>query len=422
MSGALEAKIILQKIPVPKQPLHQVTLGGLEGIYHAGREGRKWANSPQHGISFLGSTDILAAVLSTLPLLSKKQIEVTPKFLIREGWTLITRSGTIGRMAYARRDMDGLACSEHVMRVLPDRNSILPGYLYAYLSSKFGVSLIVSSTYGSIIQSIEPHHIANLPVPRLGDANEQTIHDLVQEAADKRTEASQLLNKFQQLICEELKLSPIKGQEKLWTSQSSRSLQYRFDAYYYSEANKSARQAFDGCANHVQLQKDAKVFISGIFKRRYADDPAYGYPYITGANVFTLAPSSDKFLMRSVAEELGLILKKGMIVIHEAGQLSGLIGHSVQVGSYLDGFACTNNMVRVTPHDASEQGYRFAVLSSEYGVRLIQRESAGSSIPHIEVSRVQKLVIPWVEKSVHLQIGQPAEEAQQLRDEACKLE
>ena len=88
-------------------------------------------------------------------------------------------------MAYVRPDMDGMwSFSEHVMNVVPDPDRILPGYLYAFLSSKFGVPLVVGGTYGAIIQHIEPHHIANLPVPRLGEKIETRVHRLIQEAAE----------------------------------------------------------------------------------------------------------------------------------------------------------------------------------------------------------------------------------------------
>jgi hypothetical protein len=50
-----------------------------------------------------------------------------------------------------RLDMAGLACSEDVLRVVPDVSCIPPGYLYAFLSSRFGVSLVVSGTYGAIV-------------------------------------------------------------------------------------------------------------------------------------------------------------------------------------------------------------------------------------------------------------------------------
>jgi len=96
LSGALEAKVLLDRLPAEKQPLHKVTKGGLAGIYHAGREGRTYVDDPAYGVPFLGSTDILAADLSWLPLLAKKQVAANPLFTIQEGWTLITRSGTIG--------------------------------------------------------------------------------------------------------------------------------------------------------------------------------------------------------------------------------------------------------------------------------------------------------------------------------------
>jgi type I restriction enzyme S subunit len=111
-----------------------------------------------------------------------------------------------------------------------------------------------------------------------------------------------------------------------------------------------------------------------------------------------------------------------MIVIQEAGQLGGLIGRSMQVGHYLDGFACTNNMVRVVPYCESDAGYLFAVLSSEYGVRLIAREAAGSSIPHLEQGRVAAIEIPWPDENRRAELGKMALEAHDLWDEANEKE
>src|SRR5262249_24153549 len=71
---------------------------------------------------------------------------------------------------------------------------ILPGYLYAFLSSKFGVPLVVGGTYEAVIPHIEPHHIAGLPVPRLSEDVEIRVHELVQEAADCLTAHSKFLH------------------------------------------------------------------------------------------------------------------------------------------------------------------------------------------------------------------------------------
>lgn len=188
LSGAMEARETLRLLRVPKESLSSLTTG----IFHAGRESRLWVDSEDHGVRFISSSEIQLCDLSCLPLISKRQVLGNPNFTIHRDWTLITRSGTIGRMAYAKSNVDGFACSEHVMRVVPDTEKVKPGYVYAYLSSRFGVPLVVSGTYGSIIQSIEPHHISDLPVPRLGDV-EIVAHELVQEAADLRVEASDLL-------------------------------------------------------------------------------------------------------------------------------------------------------------------------------------------------------------------------------------
>jgi type I restriction enzyme, S subunit len=423
MSGALEAKVLLDVLRATKVPLQDVCLGGRNGLVNAGRIKRMWVSDERNGIRFLSSTDILKTDLSHLQIISKQAARTNPKLLIRSGWTLITRAGTVGRMAYARPDMDGLACSEDVLRVIPDSARIPPGYLYAYLSSKFGVPIVVGGTYGAIIQHIEPSHIADLPTPRLGKKVEQRAHELVECAAKDRSEAAELLAKADSQFVESLSLPLAKPQSEynspyISTATSSHFVK-RGDGYYYAPLNTDARKAFDGAkAKLVTVGEIAEVFIPGIFKRQYASDPAYGVPYITGGDVFQLAPTTDQFLLTRVAKDVGLVLRRNMIVIQEAGQLGGLIGRSVLVGEHLDGHACSNNMVRVTAKNVADTGYLFAVLASEYGVRLLSREAAGSSIPHIEAGRVRAISLPWPDAAVRLRIGNLVVEAQRLRDKA----
>jgi type I restriction enzyme, S subunit len=119
LSGAIEARKLLERLPVKKKPLVFLTQRGL-GVFHAGRIKRNRVTEPEYGVPFLSSTDILQADLSHLSLISKRIVTENPQLTIRKDWTLITRSGSISRMVYARPDMDGVACSEHVLRVVPD--------------------------------------------------------------------------------------------------------------------------------------------------------------------------------------------------------------------------------------------------------------------------------------------------------------
>jgi type I restriction enzyme S subunit len=426
MSGALEAKVLLEALKARKDALRDVSLNGMAGIFNGPRFARSYVDDPKYGVPFLGSTDILNADLTSLPRLSKKQVAANPRLVVHADWTLITCSGTIGRMAYARPDMEGMAGSQHFMRVVPDAEKIPPGYLYAYLSSKFGVPLVVGGTYGAIIQHIEPPHIADLPIPRLGTIIEQRAHELVTRAANARSEAARLFAAADDLFVELLSLPKPKLRTDYSSpyiaSASSSQFIRRGDGYYYAPLNTDARRAFDSAQATATVGEVAEVFIPGIFKRQYASDPAYGVPYITGADVFQLAPTTDQYLLKRIAIDVGLVLRKGMIVIQEAGQLGGLIGRSVLVGDHLDGFACSNNMVRVTAKNEKDTGYLFAVLASTYGVRLISREAAGSSIPHLEAGRVRALSIPWPEEKARARIGRLVVDAQRLRDEAVSAD
>ena len=70
LSGAIEARKLLEQLPVKKEPLALLTQGEL-GIFHAGRVKRNWVTDPEYGVPFLSSTDILQADLSRLSLISQ---------------------------------------------------------------------------------------------------------------------------------------------------------------------------------------------------------------------------------------------------------------------------------------------------------------------------------------------------------------
>ncbi len=427
MSGALEAKIRLEEMSCRKDRLAELTDGHDGGIYNGPHFSRTFVDDPEYGVPFLGTSAMLRADLSDLPLLRKRDaLSAKLAYLqVEPGMTLISCSGTIGRMVYVRSDMKGMWTSQHIMKVVPNSSKVPSGYLYAFLSSRYGVPLITSGTYGAIIQHIEPQHIADLPVPRLRDDMEQYAHDLVEEAATSRTKAVELLTGAIDDVRSILGGSQvIPHEQKVWSSALSTQLQGRCDAYYFSDRCEGARLAFDTAEvkHHHRLGDVAEVFIPGIFKRRYADDPQFGVPYITGGDVFQLAPKSEQYLMRRVADQNRLRVEKGTLLIQEAGQLGGLIGRSVMVGEHLDGFAVSNNMVRINAYDRRDAGFILALLSTQEGITLVAREAAGSSIPHMDANRLRDLRLPWPEDEKRHEVSDIVDEAIALRDIAVRSE
>jgi restriction endonuclease S subunit len=55
---------------------------------------------------------------------------------------------------------------------------MLSGFLYAYLASKYGYTLLTQSGFGGVVKHINAEHVANIPVPILPESKQQEIHNL----------------------------------------------------------------------------------------------------------------------------------------------------------------------------------------------------------------------------------------------------
>lgn len=425
LSGKVEALLALEKIPTER--LADLTHGQEGGIFRRPQHNRHWVSDPAYGVPYLGSSDILLADLTHLPLL-KRTFAESPRLAclrLKEGMTLISASGTIGRTVYCRPEMDGMWSSEDVMKVVPDPEKIPPGYVFAFLKSKYGSLLVTAGTYGAIIQHIEPEHLSDLPVPRLGKKFEKNIHIKIDRAAKLRSKSSELFSFAEETLHDTLKIprpSLLHSYNSpLISSVSSGDVTLRFDAHFFNKRALDSRVSWDRVPN-IPLLEAAEVWIPNIFKRRYAPDKSFGYPYLTGGDVFTLMPEFKNYLLRPVAENGRLLLKKGMVVVQDSGQVGGLIGQSVIIGQQLHGYAATNNMVRILAKDVADAGFIFALLRSEHGRRLLEREATGTSIPHLDESRVEKIPIPWPDRAKRQAIATIIDQAVEIRDQAAAFD
>jgi type I restriction enzyme S subunit len=426
MSGALEAKVLLESMPARKDKLQTLTRGGLSGIFHAGRIKRMWVDSQEHGRPFLSSTEILQADLSNLPFISKKAVAENPRLPLHAGWTLITRSGTVGRMAYARPDMEDCACSEDVLRVVPDAEKIPPGYLYAYLSSKFGVPIVVGGTYGAIIQHIEPEHIANLPVPRLGAAFETRVHGLVERAAQLRSEAAQLLidataelEKIAKLPHLDVPPSPTPFDAG---AVSSAALQVRLDGFFHSRFHGDALTALARTQTKALAELSSGIVEPLRFKRVAVDDPAFGVPFFGTAPLFWTDPTPNYFVSRKMRNIEQYIVDKRCLLIPRSGQLSGIIGSVVLPYGDIVGGAVSEDAIRVYFESEQDAGYGLIALTSEYGRRQLKARAFGSSIPHLDVRHIGLVRVPEPGPEKRKALGAKGARVAELRDEACRVE
>ena len=96
---------------------------------------------------------------------NKAQKNCMDMLRVEEGDILITRSGTIGKMTYATKQLaEKFLISDDLVRVrVKDKN--LRAYLVAYFSSATALSLMLLDEYGSVQQHLQPRHIQEMIVP-----------------------------------------------------------------------------------------------------------------------------------------------------------------------------------------------------------------------------------------------------------------
>lgn len=180
--GQREARAFIAS-KIEKKELRELTEGGEDGIFIPSRFKRNYVDNPDFGYPYLTGTLIIQSdPLRKCKYLSRKHTHNIEKLLFKPDTIVITCSGNIGNTVYITDYFNGAIGSPDLVRIVPDKQKILPGYLYAFLCSNIGQTLISQSTYGSVVQHIEAHHLYNMPIPILQKAEMQAINDSIMES------------------------------------------------------------------------------------------------------------------------------------------------------------------------------------------------------------------------------------------------
>lgn len=389
LSDGVAVKRVIASSPYPLMPIEKAA----DRIFIGGRARRVYVKDREHGIPFLSSSDILQADLEAVKLASKKYTPNVEDMKLQKGWTLITRSGTIGNCAFANAKHAQKLASEHVIRLVPN-NILREGYIYAYLASKQGYSLLTQGTFGAVIQHIEPAYVASLPIPVAPESFQQEVDDLIQESARLREEAADALNEAHRILKSELHSShthnKIVSIKNIYKSHNQ-----RFEANYYASEN---RELYDLMTQQFKCTrlKDLceRIFRPGIFKRQYVNTD--GITFLGGADILNATPSSYKQLSKLQVKKMPELMPKQGTILVTCG---GTIGNTVYVDTQLASCAVSQHVMRLIPNGIVPNGYLYAFLSSDMGKKIINLFAFGSVIPQVEAHHLELLPVPILENN-----------------------
>ena len=352
---------------------------------------------------------------------------------VKKGQILLTCSGTIGNCTYVRNTLDNLIFSHDVIRIEPKEYN---GFIYAFLKSKTGFSIVNTNNYGAVIEHIEPEHLNHIPIPNPPPILKQEIHDLIEESFKLRDESNELMDTAQVLLKTALQLPSIgafherakqfdKMASVLNYSVPSNEVIDRLDGSYYDPIVKAIEQHIAKTAKEIVKVGDSRIsksiILPGRFKRVYVEEED-GVPFIGGKQIFELDPNNKKYLspMRHESRIKGeLTLRENMILI----TCSGTIGKVTIVPKHWDGWTANQHIIRVVPPNDEIAGYLHAWLSSDYAYPLITRYTHGAVIDEINDRQVSEIVVPLLrDENVQREINDGVLEANRKRTEAYNLE
>ena len=372
-----------------KSPLGNKTIGTVSSdIFYGGRAKRVYVDSEKVGIPFMGSADMLRSDFSSLKYISKKLTKNLGAFLLEKGWTLISRSGTIGNTTYVTEDFDGKAASEHIIRVIPNEE-IQSGYLYSFLSSRYGYSLMTQGTFGAVIQHIEPDYLSELPIPILPESKQQEIHNLIVEASNLRVEANKLLREATNYFEEEYK---VEGFTKVFSKKVT-DLGFSWASY---NNNLECDKIENSYGEQMTIGDVAtKCFAPPLFKHIYLSKDN-GHPFLTGAELTKFIKKYYRWLSpRGVKNINDYKVEKGTLLLYKSGTTDGgILGNVFIADDILHGACLSDHVIRITTDDLRISYWLYAFLKSSSGVKLIQKMATGSMIPFITPDRLLQVKVP----------------------------
>lgn len=429
---SLEAKNAREEINNSKYPSKKLygNNGFSDTAFYPGRFKRTYISNGERSIGFLGSSEMLEINPKPVKYLNKEQEDLKSLF-VKRGDVLLSRSGTIGNIAYVSKTLQNFLVSEHSIRL---RNIEYSGYIYAFLKTPIGQCLIKTNTFGSVVSQIEPKHLENIEIPNPPEILKKEIHNLIVKSYDLRDESNDLIDEAEKLLIQELKLPPIEDFKPKYYNQNSEirnfevslsKLNNRFDASYHVPIVDCIVEHLKTHSKALKKIGDedisARIILAGVFKRTYVKE-SEGVPFLGGKDIMQLSPSVEKFLSRKVHEKLikkSLEVRENMLLITDRGT----IGNVMIVPKHFEGWAVSQNVIKVEFASDDIAGYVYTYLNSQYGQVILQRETYGSVINMVDDKNIERIPIPILNnKDIQDKINALVLQANKKRYEAYILE
>lgn len=384
------SKVLIHKSPYDISIIRDFS----DRIFYGGRSKRIYVTNINKGVPFISSSDMLKSDLKSIKSVSKKYTISLDSALLKKDWILVSRSGTVGNTTYTNADFEEKAASEHIIRIIPNQN-IKSGFLYAYLSSKIGFSLLTQGIFGAVIQHIEPEHIENIPIPNFPNEFQEEIQNLIIKSGELRVEGNQFLEDAIGLFENRIGSTrvSISSQNEIISVSKIRSFLSRFDAQYQIITKKLD---IEKCTSieYEKISNFAKrIFVGNRGKRNYVEN---GIPFLSSSDMVLFNPKRyAKQISHRTPGLNNLLVNRNDILISR----SGTVGNVVLVGEDLKNSAVSEHALRLEIDNSKiAPEYVFCYLKTKQGKMYMEASAFGSVIITLNEDLIGNIDVPMLAK------------------------
>ena len=352
---------------------------------------RQFCQNTNKAVPYFQSSDVPNQTEKSEIFINKQQA-LKIRATVKTNQILVTGFGTIGNTRLVSELQNGVAYANNVCRIDVVGNHKY-GFLYAFLSSKYGRAQMNKNASGSVVRYIEAPGIKKILVPIFPIPKQEKIHNLIVEAAVSRVDANRLLEEA--IIAFENSIPQIEQENQYIVSvKSFGENNLRLD----STTNFSNIQSFYKSIKQTYKiltieDLSEKVFTPDIFKRVRVNNSKNGVPFLSGSDLLDSMPRFNSFLSKEMKNLKDYILYKEWIAIQDAGT----IGYVTFINGYLEGVSATNNLVRIIPKKIKNNNpYIFTFLKTKQGQAILKSLEYGSVQKHIDNNQVSKIKVPII--------------------------
>lgn len=384
-----------------KSGLMLSTVGTITNIQWLGPMARTYVDSKEAGVPFLSSSDMMQAQLVPDKFVSKELTRRLRELLVEPGTILVSRSGTVGNVALCTADHDGIAVSEHAIRVrLRQSSHDLRGVVYCLLQSDLGQYLLTRNKSGSVIETLYADDVGSLPLPQLPLRFRGELTRLIDASCELRVKANRLLDEAQEQMQRSCYLPDLKtfapqhafgdgsSAEMFITSARARLSadhgfgEVRLDAKYHEPVALALRNAILGSDTGTELRNVVtQIRRSALRQRTYVEDATLGVPLVGGKELMHWRQAGSKYLSRALTRNLS---KEGLEKDWTLVTCGGTIGRTMFVHKNYEGWCASEHIMRIVPdEEMCRPGFIYSFLASPFGQVQISQRIHGSVIPQI---------------------------------------